>query len=269
MADFVTEVVNLASPEQLEEPPAAPAKADISAVCYPCSICQQVFTSSDLLRIHIEDVHIKVNRKDKDSALTASGRIIQLSPNFGSRHNKFMKTINLDNIEVEDLSSAEDEEEDDEQPEFECNKCSSRVGREKTQQKHTEKMHPRVDCAVCRESFRDVAKLQQHILTVHSNKSEDVTEALERHMQLLNSVLINQETIEVKLNNMYLKQACLAIEMKEVKDIQQSAVMPVESPPPLSTSNDPQQPPTYAEMSHIGAPSWRPRPLSSYHCTMW
>ena len=165
-----------------------------------------------------------------------------------------MKTINLDNIEVEDLSSAEDEEEDDEQPEFECNKCSSRVGREKTQQKHTEKMHPRVDCAVCRESFRDVAKLQQHILTVHSNKSEDVTEALERHMQLLNSVLINQETIEVKLNNMYLKQACLAIEMKEVKDIQQSAVMPVESPPPLSTSNDPQQPPTYARMTSTEAP---------------
>ena len=258
VADFVSDVVNLVSPEQLKEPPAAqaPAPANFSAVCYPCTMCQNVFTSSDLLRIHIQDDHIKEKIIDEHNSLTASGRLIQLSPNFGSRHNKFMKTINLDNIEVEDLSSAEDDEEEDAKDEFECNKCTLRVSKEKTPLKHKEKKHQKFVCAVCRESCINVANLQEHILSNHSNKSVEVIEALKMQMQLLNSVLKNQGTLEKKLSNIDLKQSCLATEVKEVKNVQQSMLRPVESPPPLSTPIDPQQPPTYAERTSTVAPRW-------------
>ena len=273
----MTEVVTLPPVQQQKEPLAAPQQKDpanVSAVCYPCTRCEDVFASSELLRIHMQDEHLSEFRSVDNSSLTASGRPIQLTPNFGSRHNNFMKTINLDNIEVEDLSDVDDDGEIESQPNFECNHCSFRNVRAETLLRHKENTHPTFTCSVCRERFTDVTHLQEHILTKHCVKTDAITEALKMHLQLLSSVLSNQATIEQRLSNMALKQSCLATDINTVKESQKSAVTlrSVENPPPpslmsVATTAPMQQPPscpsTYAQMTRPAAPLQLPLPPQS------
>ena len=141
----------------------------------------------------MQDEHLREFRKEDNSSLSASGRHIQLTPNFGSRHNSFMKTINLDNIDVEDISDVEDEGDIESQPNFECNHCNFRDGRAATLLNHKEKTHPTFACSVCKERFTDIENLQEHILTKHCIKADAITEALKMHLQLLSNVLSNHD----------------------------------------------------------------------------
>ena len=213
----------------------------------------------------MQDDHLGEFRIDENNSLTASGRPIQLTPNFGSRHNHFMKTINLDNIEMEDLSDVKDDDNIESQPYFECNHCSFRYNRAELLLQHKEKTHQTFNCSVCREKFTDVTNLQEHILRVHCMKSDAITEALKMHLQLLSSVLSNQATIEQRLSSMALKQSCLATDISAVKETQKLAVTvkPVENPPPPSllsvvTSPPLQQPPSCPPLAPQYPPSSPP-----------
>ena len=226
MAEFVaeclTEALTLASPKQQEVIPAARAPPAPTAVCYPCSKCERVFTNPDEIRVHMQDEHISGEYKQKDSSLSASGRPIEITPNFGGRHSRFMKTIDLDNIQ--DTSIVDTDEEDELTPSFECNNCSFKNDRAETLLKHKEKEHPVFSCSVCGDSFAEIANLQHHILKNHCMQATgQVAEALKMHLQLLNTVLTNQTAIEHRLNSIALNQSGMATEINQIKVIQITA----------------------------------------------
>ena len=177
-----------------------------------------MFTRPDKLRVHVQDEHISDEYKQKDNSLTASGRPILISPNFGSRHSRFMKTIDLDNIE--DNSIVDTDDEDIGAPNFECNNCSFGNGRAATLLKHKEKEHPVFACSVCGDNFTEIANLQHHILKNHCMQSTgQVAEALKMHLHLLNTVLSNQTAIEQRLNSIAVNQSEMATDINLIKEV--------------------------------------------------
>ena len=186
---------------------------------------------------------------------------------------KFMRTINLDNIDTEELSSLEDDEEDDiiqnnVENDFKCTKCKNGCVETGNLLEHREKTQAVSVCSVCRENFIDVMKLQEHILTKHCMKPDVLTEALKVHMQLLNTLLTNQVAMQQNLGNMALKQLCMATNISEVQEAQRSAVMtrpayfPTNPSTPVVTPTAPPEPPsqmTYAGMTRPVAPLQPPQ----------
>jgi hypothetical protein len=171
--------------------------------CFPCHKCENVCTDMDSLRSHMTEHTNTVCLVTREArSLTASGRLLILTPNFGNKHQKFVDTINNDHVDGIDTS-----DDDDESNDFE----------------HA--------CKVCKKIFSNVSSLQDHILDKHSTQSGGVLELLKLQSQLLNSLLAGQATQLQRVNAMALQQTCLM----NVKDIQKSLFPrpPLPPPPPL------------------------------------
>ena len=240
-----------------------------TVACNPCNKCEKVFTSQECLKNHMETMHerecLEMNYDVDRMALSKSGRPILPSPNFGSKHNKFRRTMNLDIVDDDyDSTSDENDESDhdsstEEAAIFECDKCeyvdswAANLLIHKTEhhrpnyhcaicgyqaindddvKAHIENVHSEpirvLSCTVCDKTFTNVANLQDHILASHCMQSDgQVVELLRMHQQLLNTVLANQATFEQRVNNMALKQSCMASDIKDFRTNQLK--MPVTS----------------------------------------
>lgn len=68
-----------------------------TVACHPCTMCDLVFSSKEQFRSHTEQVHNGENttklENRKESSLSASGRPILLTPNFVTKHKKFVNTM--------------------------------------------------------------------------------------------------------------------------------------------------------------------------------
>ena len=171
-------------------------------VCYPCTICENVFTSEADLSGHLKE-HTAVAPPSSTEAgqLTASGRLIVLTPTFISRHTKFQQALNNDHMDEGD--SSEDDESND------CQEA----------------------CKVCKKTFTSVSDLQDHIIGKHSSQSESVLELLKLQQKLLNSLLAGQVTQLERVDAIAFKQSSLSEDIKEIKE--KSSSFPFSpSPPP-------------------------------------
>ena len=172
-----------------------------NVACFPCNMCETVCSSINCLRKHMEEVHDNTNKENEPESmknfLLASGMQIQLSPNFENEHNKFRRTINLDNIEytLSLTSNVESEEsehevsnsdskivkvisldqvdissenEDSEDETFKCDMCQYEVSQEVALKIHKTREHkPKLKCQKC--GYRTVSKvhLENHIKDQH------------------------------------------------------------------------------------------------------
>ena len=174
--------------------------ASPEVACFPCDTCDTVFTNEANLSNHRQEHIRKVSKSASDPRpLTASGRLLVLTPNFRSQHIEFQEALNNDHVD-EDLESSEDESNDLEEA-----------------------------CKVCKKTFRNVSNLQDHILAKHRSQSEGVLELLKLQQQLLNSILAGQATQLTRVNQIAIKQTCLSDEIKEVKAMCSNSSSP--SPP--------------------------------------
>ena len=109
--------------------------------CFPCDICEKVFTNEADLSGHVKEHTAVVSPSSSEvGQLTASGRLLVLTPNFGNRHTKFQQALNNDHIDEPDDSSEDNESND-------CQEA----------------------CKVCKKTFTSVSNLQDHIITKHSS----------------------------------------------------------------------------------------------------
>ena len=169
-------------------------------VCFPCDNCDNVFTNELDLSNHRKEHISKVGQSVTDARpLTASGRLLTLTPNFRSQHIEFQEALNNDHVD-DDLNSSEDESNDLEDA-----------------------------CKVCKKTFRNVSNLQDHIIAKHGSQSESVLELLKLQQQLLKSILAGQATQLTRVNQIAIKQTCISDEMKEVKEMFSNSSSP--SPP--------------------------------------
>ena len=80
--------------------------ANQEVACFPCQKCENVCTDMDSLRSHMTEHTNTVCRVTREaSSLTASGRLLILTPNFGNKHQKFVDTINNDHVDGIDTRS--------------------------------------------------------------------------------------------------------------------------------------------------------------------
>ena len=145
-----------------------------TVACHPCSVCDEVFSDVKCLKNHIETIHacgITQNHSET-SSLTKSSRPIHLTPNFGSKHLEFLRSINLDQNDQEyDTSSDENEESDQETQvgRFECDKCDLVVKRAANLLAHKEEHHSLIySCEICDHQTNDENKLRAHIKKEHT-----------------------------------------------------------------------------------------------------
>ena len=154
--------------------------------CHPCNECEKVFTCDEGLGNHIETMHVGGTNKtnhhsgEEIGSLTKSGKLIHLSPNFGSKHIEFLRTMNLDHNDQEyDTSSDENEEADYEAQvvTFECDKCSFVVNWADTLMTHKREHHylrngPQAEfvitCNKCNYVTNLEDKLTTHKIKVHN-----------------------------------------------------------------------------------------------------
>ena len=207
VAEAVKETAAEAVPKETMIEEAGQEDAIKNVVCYPCNMCDEVCSSTDLLMSHVQKEHLKGASKEKDLSLTVSGRQILLSPNFGNKHNKFMKTLDLDHIDCISSSEEEDEEEEEEeesQPIEAANHLPKinlatpliptpvkipvkLVERNRDTEDDLYSTFEEETCTVCKIKVRSVKCLQEHILSKHCNQAPEVLEVLKMHQQLLNT----------------------------------------------------------------------------------
>ena len=218
------------------------------ATCYPCPVCDLVFSFKDSLTDHVENVHtgnIEVGQINSEtSSLTASGRPIYLTPNFANKHTKMMKNFNLDHDDV----SSESDESDDEAYSFKCDVCDYEVHSETGLAVHKDTVHKRdyvcekcqyqamtkndlvghmhiehkeyiSPCAVCGENQISISSLQVHILNNHCTQSDTIVQLLKRQEQMV--IAIQQQ-----MNYLALKQTCVIGDIKEMKQQQLASHTP-------------------------------------------
>ena len=79
-----------------------------TVACHPCKVCDEVFSNVKCLKNHIETIHACgiTQGHSENSSLTKSGRPIHLSPNFGSKHVEFLRSMNLDHNDILLLNQA-------------------------------------------------------------------------------------------------------------------------------------------------------------------
>ena len=213
-----------------------------TAACYPCQVCDSVFSLQHSLTDHIENVHtgnISPRQIHQESSLlTASGRPILLTPNFASKHTKLMKNFNLDH---DDNSSESDESEDEANP-FKCDVCEYEVNNAAGLRNHNNTNHKHkyacekcryqaankndlvghihnehqeyiTPCTVCGENQMSISSLQVHILNNHCTQTDSIIELLKRQEQMV-------AVIQQQINYIALKQTCVIGDIKDMKQNQ-------------------------------------------------
>ena len=178
-------------PKEQQDNNSSPARQEVA--CFPCNICDNVFFNEDNLNSHVKGHTVVPPPRSEVCPLTASGRLLLLTPTFGSKHLKFQEALNNDHIEVFDDSS--DEEDNDGQQ----------------------------TCKVCKKTVKNVPDLQDHILAKHGSQSKSVLELLKLHQQLLNTILAGQSTQLERVNAIALKQTCIIDDIKQIKNISSSS----------------------------------------------
>ena len=108
-------------PKEQQDNNSSPARQEVA--CFPCNICDNVFFNEDNLNSHVKGHTVVPPPRSEGCPLTASGRLLLLTPTFGSKHLKFQEALNNDHIEVFDDSS--DEEDNDGQQT--CKVCKKTV----------------------------------------------------------------------------------------------------------------------------------------------
>ena len=193
--------------------------ASQDVACFPCNKCENVFSSETSLRDHIEEHTGVVSpslASSKDRPLTASGRLLVLTPNFGSKHIRFQEALNNDHIEVADDSSDDEDESNDCQENckvckktflnvsnlqdhiltmhssqsdshmFKCDMCQYKAATKEKLLEHVKNNHEYITpCTVCGEEFRTVSNLQVHILTKHCTQSDAIVQLLKKQEQTM------------------------------------------------------------------------------------
>ena len=203
--------------------------AENTATCFPCPVCDLVFSDENSLKGHTQGGH---NNKQSRS-LTTSGKTLELTPHFGKTHSKFMlkareANINGDHHDVNSESSESDEEEvTEEEQTFDCDKCNYKGIREANLERHKNEVHPKsfgcskchyktvrqdelkhhmkehqehTTCTVCGESFDNVTILQVHILTKHCTQSDIILELLRKQELVISSMEKQIKLIAKKVN---------------------------------------------------------------------
>jgi hypothetical protein len=160
----------------------------------------------------------------KTPSLTASGRPIFLTQAFGSKHQRFVDSINNDHVEGVDLSDDDDESNNTEE-----------------------------SCKVCKKTFLTVSSLQDHILAKHSGQSGSMLELLKLQSQLLNTLLSGQATQLQRVNAIALKQTCLSNDINEIKE---KSFSPAPSSPSLPSSTSADRSVPAARTAAAPAPSY-------------
>ena len=187
--------------------------------CFPCNKCENVFSSETSLRDHIEEHTGAVSpslASNNDRSLTASGRLLVLTPNFGSKHIRFQEALNNDHIEVADDSSDDEDESNDCQETckvckktfsnvsnlqdhiltkhssqsdshmFKCDTCQYKAATKEKLLEHVKNNHEYITpCTVCGEESRTVSNLQVHILTKHCTQSDAIVQLLKKQEQIM------------------------------------------------------------------------------------
>ena len=158
--------------------------------CFPCDNCETVFTTQSDLSDHMCEHRRTVPQSTNEiRPLTASGRLLVLTPNFGKKHQQFLEARN----NVHDNGNDDSSEDEDE-----SNDCQD-------------------TCKVCQKTFSNTSDLQDHILGKHNSQSERVLEQLKLQEELLNSLLAGQAAQLQRVNAIALTQTCLIDDIKELK----------------------------------------------------
>ena len=100
---------------------------------------ENVFFDEANLTSHVKEHTVAPGPSSEVCPLTASGRLLVLTPTFGSKHLKFQQALNNDHIEVFDESSDEED--------IDCQQT----------------------CKVCKKTVANVNDLQDHIIAKHGS----------------------------------------------------------------------------------------------------